>query len=468
MKLKFWGAARQVTGSSHLLTIGGKNVMLDCGLVQGNRKLAALQNKEFAIAPTMLDALVLSHTHVDHCGNIPGLVKNGYAHPVHCTSATADLAAILMRDSAHIQEQDAMFLNKKLAKKGEPPIEPLYSADDAERTVPLLKPHEYGQEVEVLPNAAMVVRYKDAGHVLGSAFVETELREAGRTLKLTFSGDLGRRNMPILRDPEVASPAEILILESTYGDRLHQEYAMAEAQLAEAAGRVIARGGKIIVPAFSVGRTQELVYALNRLWNTGKLPRVPVYVDSPLSVNATAAFRAHPECFDDEVLRDMKTDPDPFGFDGLIYTANVEESKRINMVAGACIIISASGMAESGRILHHLRNNIQDPKNAVFIVGFQAENTLGRRIVEKQPEVKVFGEPVKLNAEVVTFNAFSAHGDRDELRTFAKQVASGGTLRKIFLVHGEEQSMTALHGYLVQDLPGVEVNMPARGEVFEI
>lgn len=468
MKIKFWGAARMVTGSSHLLTIGDKNVMLDCGLVQGNRKLAAQMNKEFAIAPPLLDALVLSHTHIDHCGNIPNLVRHAYAHPIHCTSATADLAAILMRDSAHIQEQDAMFLNKKLKRKGQPPVEPLYTIDDADRTAPLLKSHPYDTEVEVLPDAGMVVRYKDAGHVLGSAFVETEIKEAGRTVKLTFSGDIGRRNMPILRDPETASPAEILIIESTYGDRLHQEYAMAEAELEAAAKRVIARGGKIIVPAFSVGRTQELVYALNKLWNAGRLPRVPVYVDSPLSVNATAAFRAHPECFDDDILREMKTDPDPFGFDGLIYTQNVEESKRINLLNAPCIIISASGMAESGRILHHLRNNIEDPKNAVFIVGFQAENTLGRKIVEKQPEVKIFGEPVKLNCEVVTFNAFSAHGDRDELRTFAKQVAAGGTLRKIFLVHGEQHAMSALHDYLIQDLPGVEVNMPARGEVFEI
>ncbi|MGI8905429.1 MAG: MBL fold metallo-hydrolase RNA specificity domain-containing protein [Candidatus Sumerlaeaceae bacterium] len=467
MKLKFWGAARTVTGSSHLLTVGDKNIMLDCGLFQGNRKLGNVLNREFAIAPPLLDALVLSHTHIDHCGNIPNLVRNGYAHPVHCTSATADLAAILMRDSAHIQEQDARFLNKKLSRQGELPIEPLYTADDAERTIPLLKPHAYGSEVEVLPNT-ITIRYKDAGHVLGSAFVETELQEAGRNVKLTFSADIGRRNMPILKDPETASPAEYLILESTYGDRLHQEYVIAEAQLAEAATRVIARGGKIIIPAFSVGRTQEIVYAMNRLWNAGKMPRVPVYVDSPLSTNATGVFRAHPECFDEYVLRDMKADADPFGFEGLLYTQNVDESKRINLLNAPCVIISASGMAESGRILHHLRNNIGDPRNAVFIVGFQAENTLGRRIVEKQPEVKIFGEVHKLNAEVVTFNAFSAHGDRDELRMFARQAASAGTLRKIFLVHGEEKAMLTLREFLMQDLPGVEVLTPARGEVYEL
>jgi metallo-beta-lactamase family protein len=257
-------------------------------------------------------------------------------------------------------------------------------------------------------------------------------------------------------------------MESTYGDRLHPDYVQAENQLSDAMNRVLARGGKIIIPAFSVGRTQELVYAMNKLWNAGKMPRVPIYVDSPLSVNATAAFRAHPECFDEDVLREMKTDPDPFGFQGLIYTQSVDESKRINLLNGPCIIISASGMAESGRILHHLANNIGDPKNAVFIVGFQAENTLGRRIAEKQPEVKIFGEPYKLLAEVVTFDAFSAHGDQKDLRGFAAQCASSGTLRKIFLVHGEESAMTTLQGLLKQDLPGVEVLTPARGEVFDI
>jgi metallo-beta-lactamase family protein len=467
MKLKFWGAARTVTGSSHLLTIGDKSVLLDCGLFQGSRKLAATLNREFAAPPQTIDSLVLSHTHIDHCGNIPNLVRHGFSGPIHCTSATADLAAILLRDSAHIQESDVEFVNRKAKRRGEPMVEPLYTAEDAERTIPLLKSHPYASEIEVI-SGTMVVRYKDAGHVLGSAFVETELREDGRTVKLTFSGDLGRRNMPILRDPETASPAEFLIMESTYGDRLHDDYAIAEAELAQAASRVIARGGKIIVPAFSVGRTQELVYAMNRLWNAGKLPRVPVYVDSPLSVNATAAFRAHPECFDEDVLREMKTDPDPFGFQGLIYTQNVEESKRINLLNAPCIIISASGMAESGRILHHLRNNIEDPKNAVFIVGFQAENTLGRRIVEHQPEVKIFGELHKLLAEVVVFDAFSSHGDRDELRAFAKQVASADTLRKIFLVHGEEKAMFALADYLTQDLPGVEVLTPTRGEMFDL
>jgi metallo-beta-lactamase family protein len=424
-------------------------------------------NREFALPPAEVDAFVLSHTHIDHCGNIPNLVKSGYKQRIHCTSATADMARLLMLDSAHIQESDAEFLNRKARRKGGELIEPLYVMEDALRAGSLLEPERYNKQFDVIKNEVSAT-FRDAGHVLGSAFVELDLQEAGKSVRFTFSGDVGRKNMPILNDPEIPRPADYLILESTYGDRLHQEFAMAEARLAEAVLRVIERRGKIVIPAFSVGRTQEIVYSLNRLWNLGRLPRIPVYVDSPLSVNATDIFRKHPECYDEEIRRDMQTDPDPFGFDGLIYTRNVEDSKRINLLNAPCIIISASGMAESGRILHHLKNTVEDPRNAVFIVGFQAENTLGRRIVEKSPQLKIYGDIHNLAAEVVTFNAFSAHADRDELREFARQSAREGTLKKIFLVHGEEGPMMSLAEILRTDLPGVEVLCPTRGETVEI
>lgn len=467
IRVKFWGAARTVTGSCHLLMTGGKNVLLDCGLFQGRRQLSRKLNREFVLRPSALDAVVLSHTHVDHCGNIPNLVKNGFSGPIHCTAATADMAALLMRDSGHIQEQDAKYLNRKAARRGDPEVEPLYTVEDAERTDPLMRAHPYNKPIPILENH-LSVRFRDAGHVLGSAFVELSARANGKETRLLFSGDLGRKNMPILRDPEVPEPADYLVLESTYGDRLHQDYIEAEHKLEAAVARVVARGGKIVVPAFSVGRTQELVYALNRLWNQGRLPRIPVYVDSPLSINATQVFRKHPECYDADVLRDMLTDPDPFGFEGLIYTRTREQSMRINLVPGPCIIISASGMAESGRVLHHLKNTIRDPRNAVFIVGFQAQNTLGRKLVEKQPEVKIFGEPHDLAAEVVTFNAFSAHGDQKELTDFALSAAQGGRLKKIFLVHGEETVMANFQQHLSELLPGVEVVMPERGQVFDL
>lgn len=463
MELMFWGAARTVTGSSHLLTISGKRLLLDCGLFQGNRRLARELNVQFPVAPETVDEMILSHAHIDHCGNIPQLVKRGFKGPIHCTSATGDLARIMMRDSGHIQEMDVKFLNRKQKRNGEPLTQPLYTLADAEAALPRLKPVNYHQPLKVLKGLA-VNEFYDAGHILGSAFVSLTINDDGTEKKLVFSGDIGRKNVPILRDPETPPEADYLILESTYGNRRHDEYAMAEAALGEAVGKVFARRGKIVIPAFSVGRTQEIVYALNKLWNKGKLPRVPVYVDSPLSANATEIFRNHPECYDDEIKQSFLHDPDPFGFEGLLYVRDVEMSKRINQLNGPCVIISASGMAEAGRVLHHLANNITDPRNAVLIVGFQAENTLGRKIVERHAEVRIFGDLYPLKAEVITFSAFSAHGDSEELREFAHATAATGRLKKIFLVHGEEQAALALQSTLAADLPKVQVEVPSRGD----
>jgi metallo-beta-lactamase family protein len=467
MRLKFWGATRTVTGSAHLLSFDGHNVLLDCGLSQGSRKLARQLNLEFAAEPQTIDALILSHAHIDHCGNIPQLVKNGFSGPIHCTSATTDLTRVLLLDSAHIQEKDVEFVNRKHARRGEPPVEPLYTMADAESTLPLLRSHFYRRPFE-LWGGALRVEFYDAGHILGSAFVELGVRSNGASKTLVYSGDVGRANMPILRDPEEAPAADYLIMESTYGNRLHDDFHTAEEKLAEALRRVVARGGKVVIPAFSVGRTQELVYALNNLWNEGRLPRVPIYVDSPMSVNVTEIFRHHPECFDEEIKRVLLHDPDPFGFEGLIYVRDVATSKRINATPGPCVIISASGMAEAGRIQHHLANTIGDPRNAVLIIGFQAENTLGRKLVEKQPEVRIFGEMHKVAAEVLVFNAFSAHADSAQLRKFAGQAARGGRLRRIFLVHGEQSAALALQESLRSDLPGCEIHVPTRGVEFDL
>jgi metallo-beta-lactamase family protein len=470
LKIKFWGAAQTVTGSCHLLNFANQNILLDCGLFQGTRSLAKEYNTTYPVPPASVQSVVLSHAHIDHSGRLPALVANGFKGKIHATSATADLCKYMLRDSAHIQESDADFLNRRAQRKGSNDrVEPLYTTEDADRALNQFETHQYDKEFKPTPSG-FTATYRDAGHILGSAFVEMVLSDSmwPHPVRVTFSGDLGRKNMPILKDPETPAPADVLIIESTYGDRLHDDIAMAEGELGDAVNRVIARGGKIIIPAFSVGRTQEIVYSLNRLWNQGRLPRIPVYVDSPLSVNVTEVFRNHPECYDEFVMRDFKTDPDPFGFQGLIYIRDVEASKKLNKMNSPCIIISSSGMAENGRIVHHLRNNLQDARNAVFVVGYMAENTLGRRLVEKQKEVKIFGDTVQVNAEIVVFNAFSGHGDANDLTAFASDVAREGTLKKIFLVHGDIKPMEALKARLTQTIQGCQVIIPARGDEFSL
>lgn len=441
--------------------------MLDCGLTQGSRKTARQMNTEFAVPPASVDSVVLSHAHIDHSGNLPQLVRRGFRGRIHCTPATADLTRVLLRDSGHIQENEAEFLNRKLRRRGEPLIEPLYTMADAEQCLPLLQSVYYDQPFEVAGGSARVT-FRDAGHILGSSYVEVSMLENGAEKRLTFSGDLGRNHIPILRDPDPPAETDALILESTYGNRPHEEYASVEDRLGRTIQRVIERRGKVVIPAFSVGRTQEVVYALNNLWNAGRLPRIPVYVDSPLSANATEIFRHHPECYDEEIREVFLTDPDPFGFEGLIYVRDKATSMRINKLSTPCVIISSSGMCEAGRVLHHLANTVTDPRNAILIVGFQAENTLGRKLVEKQSEVRILGDLYKVGAEVALFNAFSAHADAGELRDFALKAAASGRLKKVFLVHGEEAAIQALESTLAADLPHCEILMPERGQVFEI
>ncbi len=443
MKLQFLGAARTVTGSMHLLTVNGARILLDCGLFQGRRKESFERNRHLPFDAASIDALVLSHAHIDHSGNIPSLVKNGFRGNVYATPATRDLCSAMLRDSGHIHEEDAHYVNKKRARQGLPPVEALYTQEDAAQSLGHFVSVDYDRPLPVVPGVTVI--FRDAGHILGSAVVILNLEENGSKKRLVFSGDLGREGMPILRDPQSVAEADYLIIESTYGDRLHDPVEAQERELRDVVLDTYRRGGKVIIPAFAVGRTQELVYALHRLVEAHRLPGLPIFVDSPLAVNVTEIFRLHPECYDREVREFMEIHDrrDPFGFRRLTYVRSTEGSKELNFLREPAVIISASGMAEAGRILHHLKNNIEDARNTVLIVGWQAPDTLGRRLVERQPVVKIFGEEYQLRAQVRTINAFSAHADRQDLLDYAQQL-NPEHLQAAFVVHGEEAASLAL------------------------
>lgn len=462
MNLIFHGAARTVTGSRHLLEVNGHRLLLDCGLFQGHRLEAYEKNAKTPFEAASISAVLLSHAHIDHSGALPRLVRDGFGGRIHATAATCDLAALMLRDSGHIQEKDHEFLVKRYRKKGVAVLRPLYELRDVEETVPRLTEVEYETEFQPVPGVR--ARYRDAGHLLGSAMMEIVVETNGKSRLVVFTGDLGRASLPILRDPETIARADVLIMESTYGDRLHGDATDADALLTETVSRVEARGGKIIVPAFSVGRSQEVVYALSRLIRAGRLPRIEIYVDSPLSVDATAVYKRHPECYDPETLARLRSGDDPFGFGLVRYVSSVEESKSLNSLGRPAVIISASGMCESGRVLHHLMNSIGDPKNAVLIVGFQAQHTLGRRLVEKAERVRIFGEEVERRAEVVAIDAFSAHADRGELLAFADRFENPPS--ETYLVHGEELQSLALAETLRER--GWRVHVPYQGDKVEI
>ena len=447
MKIHFHGAAQTVTGSQHLLEINGSRILLECGLFQGRRSETYERNQNFPFDPTKIDAVILSHAHIDHSGNLPHLVKHDYSGPIYATKATADLADIMLRDSGHIQEADAMFVNKKRAKRGEPPIEPLYTIKDAEQVAEHFRPIDYDQPFEAAPGAT--VRFVEAGHILGSAAVVLELEEKGRKVRLWFSGDIGRRKLPLLRDPVLPDAADYLLMESTYGDKPHRDPDAAYLEFRDVVKKTIDRNGKIIIPSFAVGRTQELVYFLNQMIAEKFIDRIPVFVDSPLAVNATEIFEKHPECLDKETHDFVRTHRHPaLEFSGLTYTHSVEESKALNERKDPIIIISASGMAEAGRILHHLRNNIEDPRNTVLIVGWQAPYTLGRRLAEREKHIKIFGEAFTRRAEVETIGGLSAHAGQDLLMEYALTVKDQA--KKVFLVHGEEKAAMALKEKLAE------------------
>lgn len=464
MRINFHGAAHTVTGSQHLIEVNGSKLLLDCGLYQGRRADTYERNLNFHYDPKTVDAVILSHAHIDHAGNLPNLAKRGFEGIIYATHATADLASLMIRDSAHIQESDAEFVNKKRAQRGEPPIEPLYTEQDAEEVAGMFKGVDYVEAFESIPG--VIARFYEAGHILGSAGVSLEIEEKGRKIRLWFSGDIGRYKMPLLRDPVLPESADYMIMESTYGDKPHRDPENAYTEFRDVVKRTVERGGKVIVPAFAVGRTQELVYDLNQMMQNGDVPRVPVYVDSPLAVNATQIFKNHLECFDEETRQFVLEARHPaLDFKMLTYVRSVEESKALNERKDPMIIISASGMAETGRILHHLKNNIEDPKNTVCIVSWQAPHTLGRRLADREKQVKIFGEVYDRKAEVATIGGLSGHAGQDLLVKYALGVKD--TVKQIFLVHGEEKQAMTLKG-LLKDQKLDRIHYPELHENVEL
>ena len=436
MRINFHGAAHTVTGSQHLLEINGHRLLLDCGLYQGKRSESYTRNLTFAYDPRTVDAVILSHAHIDHCGNLPNLVKNGYENPIYAVSATVDLATIMMADSGRIQESDAEFVNKRNLERGEPLIEPLYTEADAAQAAALFCRVDYGQAFEPVPG--VVARFIEAGHILGSAAISLEIEEKGQKIRFWFSGDIGRYKLPLLRDPILPEDVDYLLMECTYGDKPHDDPTRAFREFEDVVERTIKRGGKVIIPAFAVGRTQELVYHLNMMMYARDLKPVPVFVDSPLAVNASTVFTKHPECFDAETRWFVQQARHPaLDFKMLTYVQSVEESKALNERKDPMIIISASGMAETGRILHHLKNNVENPLNTVCIVSWQAPHTLGRRLADREKQIKIFGEPYTVKAEIATIGGLSGHAGQDLLTSYALNVRD--TVRKVFLVHGEEK-----------------------------
>ncbi len=436
MNLTSYGAAREVTGSSHVLDTGTARIMIDCGLFQGHRIEAEKKNKEMDYDAAGVSSVVLTHGHCDHCGRLPLLGKNGFAGNVYATPATRDIASLIMSDTAYIQQKDAQWLKKKNPNH---PFRPLFDQNDVTWILNQFVTVGYGRPF-FLDNSIKCTFY-DAGHILGSAFTVLELPEG---LKVGFTGDMGRAGLPIIRDPQKIPDVDYLVCESTYGNRLHDPIECAMDELAQTVNETFKRGGKVIIPAFAVERTQEIIYHLHRLHLDQKIPRADIFLDSPMASNATTIFRIHQECYDEKVREHFLNDNiNPFGFEDLHYTTNVEESKRINDIQGPAIIISSSGMCEAGRILHHLKNNIESEKNTILIVGYMAANTLGRSIADRKEEVKIFGQPYKLKAKVKILNTFSAHADYNEIISYIGGLDKN-KLRKIFLTHGEDDALESL------------------------
>ncbi len=466
MKIKFAGAAGEVTGSKHLITFNNKKILLDCGMFQGRRKDADEKNRNLLFDPKELDVVILSHAHIDHSGDLPILIKQGYKGPIYSTHATRDLCNYMLCDSAYIQEREVEYLKKKKKYKesGQVP-EPLYTIEDAEKTLNLF--HAVNYEQSFIVEEGVVASFYDAGHILGSALTHLIFydKKTKKHLRLCFTGDLGRRGLPILRNPQAIPATDILISECTYGNRLHASINTVNEDLAVVVNEVCKKGGKLIIPAFALERAQEVVYHLNVCTKKGLIPEIPIYVDSPLAGNLTEVFRAHPECFDTKVFDEfIQHGNNPFGFGKLKYTRSVEESKALNDKPGPMVIISASGMCEHGRILHHLKNNVEDDKNTVLIVGYQADHTLGRKLVEGQKQVNIFGDSYKVRAGVYVMDAFSGHADRSDLLDYIGKIED---VKKIFLVHGEQ---TQLHAFT--DALGTngfnDVHVPFYGEEVEI
>jgi metallo-beta-lactamase family protein len=469
MKLTFYGAARTVTGSQHLLEVNGKKILLDCGLFQGKRKDAFEQNRNEFCQAAGIDALILSHAHIDHSGRIPRLVKNGFRGDIFCTLATRDLCALMLMDSAFIQEHDVEFVNRRRKRNGQRAFEPLYTKADTARAMELFVGLNYNRRSQLYPGIYLTL--VDAGHMLGSSHVILDIADqaTGRQQRLIFSGDIGRADIPIIRDPvPLSDGTDILIMESTYGNRLHPPYIESEHELKRIVNETASRGGCLLIPAFAVGRTQQLVYALHKLHSAGLIPDLPIYVDSPLATSTTEIFRLHPEVYDAETREFLLSDDDqnPFGFGGLRYTQSVEQSKALNSLKVPAIIISSSGMLEGGRILHHLRNRIGDARNCILMTSWQAPNTLGRRLVEGEKTVRIYGEEHQVRARLEVLSGFSGHADREGLLDFVRVMQQKPA--QTFVVHGEAESALSLAAALREELGLANVHIPQSLESFEV
>jgi metallo-beta-lactamase family protein len=463
MRITFYGATGNTTGSMHLVEVNGSRVLLDCGLCQGHRKEAFERNRNLPFDPADIDAVVLSHAHIDHSGNLPTLVKSGYEGPIFATPATQDLCDIMLMDSAYLQVKDVEYVNKKRRKKGKNPFEPLYVQDDAQRAMQQFQPLPYEDPHEVVPG--MTVNFHNAGHILGAGLTEIELTEDGREARMLYTGDLGRKDQPILRDPVIVREVDTLITESTYGDRLHPREEDVKEILEELCERTLQRSSRLVVPAFSVGRTQQLLYFLHELWEEDRIEDIPVFVDSPLSTKATRVYQDHPECYDREMMQHIMAENNPFTMQHVTYVTETEESKKLNHREGPVIIISASGMCEGGRILHHLKHSVEDERNTVLIVGYQAEHTLGRRLIHKESPIKIYGDYYDLEAEVVSIQALSAHADRDEMLEYFQQM--GPEVDRAYVVHGDPDQQGPFAETL-REMGAAEVTIPERGNSFEI
>jgi metallo-beta-lactamase family protein len=470
MKITFWGAAQTVTGSMRAISIGGETHLLDCGLLQGHRREAFEVNSHLPFRADSIRSVILSHAHLDHSGNLPTLVRCGFGGRIHATAATAELCRYMLADSAYLQEKDAAFIEKRNARRKaiglavpNVPVPPLYTVADADQTVKQFDNCVLGTKKMV--GDRLAIQLSNAGHILGSASVLAEEVDDSHSVKLLFSGDLGRPGAAILRDPDQAPDADYVVIESTYGDRLHNPMRNVEDKLMRLINRTAARGGHVIVPAFAVGRTQHLVLLLHQLVERKSIPDIPIFVDSPLAINVTEVFRNHADELGPDAAAFTENGVDPFGFYPLRYLRDASESKALNDLRTPFVVVSASGMCEGGRILHHLRNGVEDPRNLILITGFQAVNTLGRKLVERHPEVKIFGEPMRVRAEVAALNELSCHADQQELVKWLRPIAR--RLKKVFLVHGEPSAQAALAAVLLDQLQ-IRAVCPARGESFDL
>ena len=465
--MTFCGAAQTVTGSCHLLEVAGRRYLLDCGLYQGRRKQAFQRNRNFPFEASSIDAVLLSHAHIDHCGNLPSLVRAGFKGKIYATAAAADLARVLLMDSAQIQESDVRYVNKLRKKQGKRPFEPLYQQADARETLNRLTPVDYLADIKI--SDQLTAQYFDAGHMLGSASIRLEIREEQQSTSLVFSGDVGRRDTAILRDPEAPPAVDWVLMESTYGDRRHPAKSDVRDTLRKAVHHAYDQKGKLIIPAFSVGRTQEVVYRLNELYEQDHLPEIPVFLDSPLATEAMAVFKSHPECFDEETLKRISTeaDQDPLGFAHFHYVESVEQSKRLNRAEGPFVVISASGMCESGRVLHHLKHGISDPSTTILFSGYQAPHTLGRRILEGQPFVPLLGQEAEVKASIARLEGMSGHADQLELCEWLDALSDARRPSGVRLVHGEPKSSSALTT-LLRERGYQDVEAPAPGDTWQL